>query len=341
MQEPTTPRTTPRTTPAASDATWVTPARLWLVVLGFVAVGVVRSLQVGIPFRDPHGAFLLTRIALTAAVATGLVVLDGLVRAGRPVGVRRVVATIRERWTPRRTALAAAALLGYHLTYFTYHNLKSWNSFNRPRDQLLLGWDRWLFLGHSPGVLLHDLLGQHVAAWVLTVWYETFPTLVVVAFPAAVVLAPRLRDAYASIAALVWVWILGTASYYAIPSLGPFHAAPQDFAGLPHLMIQDTQARYLADRAHLLADPSASGAFAQVAAFASLHVAMTAGILGIAWWHRLRRTTTVLTVFLAGTLVATVYLGWHFAVDDLAGLLIAAAAWWLGPRTVGVRRRPV
>lgn len=338
MQEPTAPPIGPTTD--GSDASWVSAARLWLVVLCFAGVGLVRSIQVGIPFRDPHGAFLVSRIALTAAISAGLVVLDGLVRAGRPVGVRRILVTVRECWTPRRTALAVAALLAYHLTYFTYHNLKSWNSFNRPRDQMLLDWDRRLFLGHSPAVLLHDLLGQDVAAWVLMVWYETFPTLVVLAFPAAVVLARWLRDAYASIAALVWVWILGTASYYAIPTLGPFHSAPQEFAGLPHLMIQDTQARYLADRAHLLADPSASGAFAQVAAFASLHVAVTAVILGIAWWHRLRRTTIVLTVFLAGTLVATVYLGWHFAVDDLAGLAIAAASWWLGPRTVGVRRRP-
>ncbi|CAI9404122.1 hypothetical protein HIDPHFAB_04116 [Nocardioides sp. T2.26MG-1] len=343
MQEPAAPATTTAASPAITgepDATWGTAARLWLVVLCFVAVGVARSAQVGVPFRDPHGAILLSRVALTAAVATGLVLLDGLVRAGRPVAVRRVLGVVRERWTPRRTALATAALLAYHLTYFTYHNLKSWNAFNRPRDPMLLAWDRWLFLGHSPAVLLHDLLGQQVAARVLMVWYETFPTLVVVAFPAAVVLAPRMRDAYAGIAALVWVWILGTASYYAIPSLGPFHAAPQDFAGLPHLMIQDTQARYLAQRAHLLADPSASGAFAQVAAFASLHVAMTAGILGIAWWHRLRRTTALLTVFLGGTMLATVYLGWHFAVDDVAGLVIAAAAWWLGPHTVGARRRP-
>lgn len=338
MQEPTAPPTGPTTD--GPDLPWATAARLWLVVLVFVGVGLVRSFQVGIPFRDPHGAFLLSRIALTAAISLGLVALDGLVRAGRPVEVRRVLAAVRGRWTRRRTALAVVALLGYHLTYFTYHNLKSWNSFNRPRDRMLLEWDRWLFLGHSPAMLLHDLLGQHVAAWVLMVWYETFPTIVVLAFPAAVVLARRLRDAYASIAALVWVWILGTASYYAIPSLGPFHAAPQDFAGLPHMMIQDTQARYLADRAHLLADPSAAGAFAQVAAFASLHVGVTAVILGIAWWHRMRRTTIALAVFLAGTLVATVYLGWHFAVDDLAGLAIAAAAWWLGPRTVGVRRRP-
>ena len=47
-----------------------------------------------------------------------------------------------------------------------------------------------------------------------------------------------------------------------------------------------------------------------------------------------------LAVFLAGTMVATVYLGWHFAVDVPAGLAIAALAWVLGPLTVGVRRRP-
>lgn len=309
-------------------------------MLGFVGAGIARSVQVGIPFRDPHGDFLASRLTLTLAIFLGLVALDGLTRAGRPLRPGRVWSAVRARWTPRRLALAWAALLAYSLTYVTYHNLKSWNAFNAPRDALLTAWDRWLFLGHSPAVLLHDLLGQHAAAWVLMVWYEAFGTLVVVAFPAAVVLSPRMRDAYAGIAALVWTWILGTASYYAIPSLGPFHAEPGDFAGLPHMMIQDTQAHYLAQRDHLLAHPHAAGAFAQVAAFASLHVGVTATIVGLAWWHRLRRTTIVLAVFLAGTMVATVYLGWHFVVDLPAGLAIAALAWVLGPWTVGVRRRP-
>jgi len=319
---------------------WWRAARLWAVVVVFVGVAVARSVQVGVPFRDPGGAYFLTRVGWTVGIFAALVVVDGAIRAGRPLRARRVVAVGRARWTPTRLALAAAALLAYHVTYFTYHNLKSWDSFNRPRDTMLLHWDRWLFLGHSPAVLLHDLLGQHAAAWALMVWYETFPSLVLVAFPAAVALATRMRDAYAGIAALVWVWILGTLTYYAIPSLGPFHASPQEFAGLPHMMIQDTQARYMAQRAHLLAHPHAADAFAQVSAFASLHVAVTSVILGLAWWHRLRRTTVVLAVFLVGTIVATVYLGWHFAVDDVAGLAIAALAWLLGPLTVGVRRRP-
>ncbi|MBB3040917.1 phosphatase PAP2 family protein [Nocardioides soli] len=319
---------------------WWRAARLWAVVVCFIGVGIARSARLGIPFRDPHGAYLVGRVALTSAIFLGLVALDGLVRTDHPRSVRRGWSTVRARWTWGRVALAWTALLAYHATYFTYHNLKSWDVFNAPRDAMLTAWDHWLFLGHSPAVLLHDLLGQQAAAWVLMVWYEAFATLVVVAFPAAVVLAPRMRDAYAGIAAFVWVWILGTATYYAIPSLGPFHAEPGDFSGLPHLPVQDTQADYLAQRDHLLAHPHAPDAFAQVSAFASLHVAVTATILGLAWWHRMRRTTVVLAVFLAGTMVATVYLGWHFAVDLPAGLAIAALAWVLGPLTVGVRRRP-
>lgn len=334
-------RRPPLTPPSpGSWSAWWGAGRLWVLVACFVAVGVGRSVQVGIPFRDPHGAFLANRLLLTLATFLGLLAVDGLLRTGRPRTVRHVWTTVRRRWTPHRLALAWCGLIAYHLTYFVYHNLKSWDVFNAPQDAMLTGWDRWLFFGHSPAVLLHELLGQQLAAWVLMVWYEAFPTLVVIAFPAAMVLARRIRDAYVGIAAFVWVWILGSATYYLIPSLGPFQAEPGDFGGLPQMMIQDTQAAYIAQRDHLLAHPHAGDAFAQISAFASLHVGVTATILGLAWWHRLHRTSIALAVFLAGTMVATVYLGWHFAVDVPAGLAIAALAWWLAPRTVGVRRRP-
>lgn len=221
-------------------AGWWRAGRLWAVVVCFLAVGLARSVQVGIPFRDPHGAYLVGRIMLTLGISLGLVAVDVLLRTGRPLTPRGVWSTTRRRWTVGRAALAAVALLAYHATYFTNHNLKSWDVFLSPRDPMLTAWDRWLFLGHSPAVLLHDLLGQNTAAWVLMVWYEAFGTLVVLAFPAAVVLARRVRDAYVGIAAFVWVWILGTATYYAIPTLGPFYAEPGDFSGLPHTIIQDT-----------------------------------------------------------------------------------------------------
>lgn len=312
---------------------WLLP--VWGVVAAFVALTLVRSHQVGIPLRDPHGAILRSRVALSLGIFLVLVLLDVAVRAHRrgrrPWQVRDL---LRHRWTSRRLLLALSGLLAYHLVYFCYHNLKSWDVLNRPRDQLLLDWDRWLFLGHSPAVLLHELLGTHLAAYVLMVVYESFSTLVSVAVVAAVVFPERVRDGYVLIVAGIWIWILGTLSYYAIPSLGPFHGAPGEFTDLPHTMIQDTQSRYMAQRAHFLANPQAPDAFAQVSAFASLHV----GVLTVLWLsarhYRLRWTFRVLTLDVVVTCVATVYLGWHFFVDDLAGLFIGALAVLLGIRMI-------
>jgi hypothetical protein len=313
--------------------------RLWAVVAVFAGITVLRSVQVGIPLRDPHGAILLTRVALTAGIFAALVAIDGARRTTSRRTLRAVSRTVRRRWTRRRLVLAGIVLLAYHVVYFCYHNLKSWDVFNQPRDQMLLTWDRWLFLGHSPAVLLHQVLGEHVAAYVLLVVYESFSMLVTISVVAAVVFAARLRDGAVLIASMVWVWILGVASYYVIPSLGPFWSAPQEFGRLPHTMVQDTQAQYLNQRTELLAHPHAAGSFAQVSAFASLHVAVTFVIVLMASYYRLRLTRRLLTVFLCGTVLATVYLGWHFGVDDLAGLLIAWVSAQLGRRLIHPTRK--
>ena len=324
----------------------MTSSQAWLLrlaglVAAFGAVTLWRSHHVGIGLRDPGGQYLLHKILTSICVFAVLVVVDAFLRTPRGERTPRgALTTLRKRWTLQRIGLAWGALLCYHLVYFCYHNLKSWDVFNAPRDHLLTSVDRWLFLNHSPAVLLHDLFGQGAAAWALIVLYESFPTLVTVSFPAAVALTDRVRDGAVTIASLCWAWILGTASYYAIPSLGPFHDRPQDFAGLPTSIVTRTQAEYLAQRDHLLANPAAHDAFAQVSAFASLHVAITTVIVLMAAYYRLRRTTVVLAVFLVGTLIATVYLGWHFAVDDLAGLAIGAAAVVLGLLTIDPSRSP-
>jgi PAP2 superfamily protein len=315
---------------------------VWVLVAAFALLTLIGSLRIGIPIRDPHGGVFRFRVAISLGLFIALVLLDGAVRAGADWKSRTVL-LIRRRWTARRLTLALTGLLAYHVVYFCYHNLKSWDVFNRPRDAMLLEWDRWLFFGHDPAVLLHDLLGQHVAAYVLMVIYESFSTLVSVAFVAAMVVPDRMRDGYVFITSMLWIWILGVGSYYLIPSLGPFDSAPKQFDGLPHMMIQDTQARYMAQRAHLLAHPQAADAFAQVSAFASLHVGVTAVLLLMARYYGLRRVSAALTVFLVGTIIATVYLGWHFAVDDVAGLAIAYLSvrfgrWMTYPR--GEPRRP-
>jgi hypothetical protein len=318
----------------------VIPLRLWLVTACFASVAVARSLTVGIPLKDPGGNFFVTRVAFTLALFVGFMAIEAVLRTPRGERSPRTLwATARRRWPRRRLATAWACLLAYHVVYVCYHNLKSWDVLNSPRDHDLTRVDQWLFLGNSPAVLLHDLLGQGLAAHVLLLIYESFPTMVVLAVPASV-FTPRLRDGLTVLASLIWVWILGTATYYAVPSLGPFQDRPQDFAGLSHTLATSTQALYMSQRAHLLAHPHAHDAFAQISAFASLHVGVSTVIALMAGHLGFTRTSRALGVFVALTCVATVYLGWHFVVDDVAGLAIAWIAVRLGILTTTERARP-
>jgi hypothetical protein len=326
---------------AEPGSEWGWMLRVVALVVAFAIVAWARSRQVDVPFKDPHGKLFRAKLPDTAEFLLVAVVIDVVVRwlRGRRGGAT-LWSTVRTRWTPYRVAMILAGLVAYFVVYLCYRNLKSWDVFNNPQDAMLLRWDRWLFFGHSPAVLLHDLLGRDLAARLLTDLYESFSWLVTIALVAALAFTPTVRQAFVFVTAAMWAWILGVGSYYLIPSLGPFNAAPEEFAGLTRTSIQTTQDAYLAQRDHLLAHPYASDAFAQISAFASLHCALSCLVFLMARYYGLRLVSWAAGLFLLGTLIATVYLGWHFAVDDLAGLAIAAAAWWLGPRTVGARRLP-
>lgn len=322
---------------------WRVTALLWAVVAVFGVIAVARSQQVGIPFRDPDGRMFRGRLLSAVEVLAVLAVVDCLVRGWwRERRLLGPVRAFRERWTLRRTALVASGLLAYHVVYICYRNLKSWDAFNDDRDRELLDLDRTLFFGHSPAVLLHELLGTDTAAVVLAAVYRSFTYLVVLAVVGTLAMLPRVREAYVMLVAGVWVWILGVASYYLVPTLGPFASAPQEFAGLRHTAITDGQTGYLAERAHLLAEPQAHDAFASISAFASLHVGFTTTILLVAASYRWRRTTIALSVYVVAVMVSTIYFGWHFVLDDIGGVVIALLAVTLSRLMVyGPRMRPL
>jgi membrane-associated phospholipid phosphatase len=300
---------------------------VWSTVVVFAIVTAVWSEHVGIPLRDPDGIIFQRRLLTAVGLLVVLALVDAMWRAKRGGGsLRQTSRVLKEKWTGTRITLALTGLLAYHFIYVCYRNLKSWDAFNTPRDDDLLSFDKWLFLGHSPAVLLHDLIGTDTAAPILAVVYSAFTNLVPLSFVAALVFANRIRDGYVLLTAAIWVWILGIISYYAIPTLGPFASAPEEFSSLTHTGITDTQAKYLHERAHLLADPSAHDAFASISAFASLHVAYTCMVVFMLRYYGFRLASQLLAVYLVGVMVATVYFGWHFFVDDIAGVAVAALA---------------
>jgi hypothetical protein len=270
-----------------------------------------------------------------------LVLVDAAVRAVlQGWSVRRVAAVLRAKWSRTRLLLALSGLLAYHILYVCYRNLKSWDAFNEPLDDHLNRLEEWLFFGNTPASLLHQLLGQDVAAPVLSAVYWSFTYLVPLSVVAALVFVDRIRDGYVFLMSSMWLWVLGIGSYYLIPSLGPFLTAPQDFDQLPHTTMTGWWERLATDRAEFLADPADPGAFASVSAFASLHVAFTCLIVLMLRYYGLRRLSAVMAVYLVATMFATVYFGWHFVIDLPGGILVAVLAVWLGRWTIYPSGRP-
>jgi hypothetical protein len=310
-------------------------AGYWVVVASFTVATAIRSASIHVGFRDPGGQFFTRRLAASLLVFGLLALSDAAWRSRRSGGgLRAVPGVLRTRWTGGKLAVVGSGLAGYDAVYLCYHNMKSWDAFNAPRDALLARVDSWLFLGHSPAVLLHDLLGKHVADYALTVVYESFSTWVPLSVVVVLAFADHLRDAFVFVASAAWVWILGIVSYYLIPTIGPFASAPRHFAGLPHTVVTSTQAQFVGQRLYLLRHPHDGDAFSQLAAFGSLHVGFTCMTMLVLRHFGFRWAGRAMTVYLGAVMLATVYLGWHFAVDDIAGLALAFAAVGLGRLTV-------
>lgn len=332
-------------TQTAERQTWTWVVAVWSVVAVFGVVTAFRAAQVDLPMRDPRGNVFVDRLTLSFSILVALVALDTIVRSARSgrggLTPRRVLATLRERWTLQRTALVVTGLVAYQVVYACYRNLKSWNAFRDQHDTELLRIDKWLFLDNSPAVLLHDLFGEDIAPHVFRAIYESFSVIVPISFVAALVFARQVKEGYVFLTSAMWVWILGVGSYYLIPAIGPFWSAPSEFAGLDPTSVTATQAKYMAQRQQLLDHPGWSDSFSSIGAFASLHTGFTCLIVLMLHYYGFRRATRVAAVYLVAVMVSTIYLGWHFVLDDVAGIIVAVLAVQLGRLTIhGRRRRP-
>lgn len=296
-----------------------------------LVVAAIVALSVGIPLRDPSNISVF-RGGTALVLLVVVVVLEQIVRRDR-----------RIRWTWARVGAVAAALVSFYITYFAYRNLKSVVPVVRPGalfDADLAALDRNLFGGTDPGKVLHDLLGQGLAAYALAELYMGFFLFIPIVLAVALGAVRDLRIGLFIVAALALTWLLGAVSYYILPSLGPFHEDPATFAGLPVTSSTRMQHNLMADRTVFLQDPSAPGAAQSVGAFASLHVAIFAAAATAAVLAGAHRALQILLwILTALTAVATIYFGWHFLADDAAGLAIGVVSAFAAAWLVGIRQR--
>ena len=307
-------------------------------------LAVVASQALDLPIRDPDG-FLGPSWVRLPGLVLGAFLADVVPRATwrarqSPGGfVQKAREIIDEHWTRERIALVVLGLGSFYVTYIGYRNLKSYLPFIREgtQDAMLRRLDEVLAFGSSPAIWMHQILGEGVSAHVLSFVYLLFLPFVPISLTAWLVWSRNLSFGYWYATALCLCWALGTASYYAIPSLGPTFASPWLYADLDNTAAATLQDSLFYSREDVLyVDPFSD--LQSTAGFASLHVAIVLCAALVAHYtvrHAWIRWS--MWVFFALTVLATIYFGWHYIVDDVAGALIAIVAVWLGGLATGQR----
>ncbi|MDN5743585.1 MAG: phosphatase PAP2 family protein [Nocardioidaceae bacterium] len=330
--------------------------RSYLFLIGTAALilslAVFSSIKLDRRLLDPEGSFLGPSYIRFPLLLLGALLLDLLpltvwLARGRPSRVIPIVKhRLRTHWTKERATLVGVGVIAFYVTYVSYRNLKSFLPFVRsdphaaPGEVKALSYDRELhlldkviFFGHDPSDVLHGIFGKTLTAEVLSPVYLMFLPLVPLGLTAWLVWSRNLSFGYWFVTAQCIAWSLGTLSYYLLPTLGPGIAYPSEYygsGGLAHTGTTDLMEGIVRSRGNLLYG-GATTSVNSIAGFASLHCAIT---LLFALMVQYTLTSKLLKrIFWTNfglTMIATLYFGWHYVADDIAGIAIAVVAFYVG-----------
>ena len=313
------------------------------VVVGLTAI--VASEQVGVRLRDPDGflgpAYIRLPLIGFLFFAAGIIP-QAIRRAGFRGSIGAMRQIVREEWTWGRVGNIAAGLLSFYVCYVSYRNLKSYLPIIHEDvlyDHELLQLDHFLMFGNNPAPLLHDLLGTDVLAQVLATAYLAYLPLIPLTLGLVLTWSRNVSLGAWYATALSLNWVLGTVSYYILPSLGPAFFQPSMFSDLADSGVSALQISLFKNGVTFKADPTGSDIYG-IAGFASLHVSVV--VTACLFFERTGQRAAIRIAgwaFLALTVIATIYFGWHYIADDIAGAVIGWAAVSIGAWATGNRGR--
>ncbi|WP_243697216.1 phosphatase PAP2 family protein [Aeromicrobium phragmitis] len=302
---------------------------------------IIMSQNLGVPLRDPEGflgpAYIRLPLMGLAFFAAGVIPMAIKRRGVRHLvpGIRDVV---RDDWTWGRVVHILIGLLTFYACYVSYRNLKSYLPVLREGvlyDKMLSEWDYWMLFGHQPGELLHQLLGTGFNAQLLSTIYLSYLMLIPITLAAFLVLNRDVSLGAWYATALALNWILGTVSYYIWPSLGPAFYQPQFFSDLEETGVTGLQQSLFRNGSAFKEDPTGAYIYG-IAGFASLHVSVT--FTAALFFQRTDQNRFIQAagwIYFVLTVIATMYFGWHYIADDVAGVFIGWFAVALGGWVTG------
>ncbi|WP_147104214.1 phosphatase PAP2 family protein [Nesterenkonia populi] len=319
-------------------------AFIGIVAVLTAAAAIAASVYTGVGLRDPEGflgpAYIRLPLLAVLMFVAGLIP-AAIRRCGWKQVSRGVVEVIRYEWTLRRVLCICTGLLVFYVCYVGYRNLKSvlpiltgevlW-------DTELAVLDQWIFGDVNPAFVFQDIFGTGFSAAFLSFVYLIYLPVVPISLGVVLVFSRDLTVGAWYATAMSLNWIVGTVSYYLLPAVGPiyYEGTAAAYNALPETNTSALQDALWQNRETFLADPVNADVIHGVAAFASLHCSVTFTMALFA--HLVIRNNILRFVgwaFFGLTFLATLYFGWHYLVDSLAGVLIgwlcvAIGAWATG-----------
>lgn len=207
-------------------------------------------------------------------------------------------------------------------------------------DQTFADWDRWLHLGRAPWEWLQPVLGFPIVTALLSFAYAAWFFVLYAVNVAQAFLRrdPLIRMQYLLCSVLIWI-VIGNVLGTVLSSAGPEYFGRVTGLDDPFRPLMDYLHRAneiwpvytvgLQERMWRLYLVNGAGGMinGNVSAMPSLHVATAFSFYLVAramhpWLGK------VLGVFVAITLIATIHLAWHYAIDGYAGVLGTLALWY-------------
>lgn len=323
--------------------------RAYVLLVGVAALmgglALIAGISLGHGLVDPEG-FLGPSWARLPLLVGGALLLDMLPRTLflSRLKPKEMWPIAKERWDTHwnreRIILVVMGIVCFYVTYVSYRNLKSFLPELHPvkfdRELYLL--DQAIFFGHKPAVVLHDLLGTTISAHFLSTIYLWFLPMVPLVLTGWLIWTRNISYGYWFVTSQCLAWSLGTASYYALPTLGPGFEYPWLYRDLADTGASSLMEALSHGREKVLWWDGIQGDVQSVAGFASLHCAITLLVALMAQYTiKIRWLHWVLWVNFGLTIIATVYFGWHYLADDVAGIAIAIISFYLGGLASGQR----
>lgn len=311
------------TTKSSTVAAWAIPAAL-IIAIEYAAALAVGA-RVGFRYTLPWDAYLIAGVTVVCLTGAALIVVRlgfyAMQREEHPS--RRLV-----REAPRFYGFAAGVVLvGLQAAVLTWAKVMLPLAVPFWADPMLADLDHALF-GQDPWIIANRLLGW-AAPFIDQVYISwgpaKFGTLLIV------LVLPESRKKSQILVAYFLLFAMIVFGQYAFSSAGPIFYAEFGFGNrFQHIPIEHwvgTARGYLLhDHATVGGDPGGG-----ISAWPSFHVA---GALWTAqvWNAWNRRLGLVGFAWFVIIVIGSVLLGWHYAVDSIAGILMAVAAWAVAPK---------